>query len=1093
MIHLLTVTQTVNTLSLPKIESAPRTSLSSTRMDEPLQRVVDTRVVASNDMSGPGPRQAQALFDLLDTTRRRLRRAVVIEALVLIGAGVTGALVLAAFLCRLEVAPAILATIQLTCALGFVGYALIRYGLLIRRSIRSQDAVARWLDDAIEQPASVGFRSAVELARDRGAYGESEVLTDAAIANASGRTRTVDVAKLVKSKAAPTLRRKLIAFGTFTFALFILLAAMPEHVLGAIGALATVGQIDEALSPPPPEPRLDDIRLTYRAPSYARRPTRTVNSSSGEIRALPGTEVTIETRAQESFASATLIVSHGDGTDEDGSRINVDVDGRELRTTLIISRGGRYRFATRTFDGDVLEERRGHEIDLELDAPPEVEMTKPDESPLEVNEGERVEIAFKAEDDFGLQDAFIAWRVLGTTREGRQPLTTGTRGRRAFKGTGQLDLSKLDLGPGDHVAYSVEVQDNDTVNGPKFGASVTQELRIYSKEAHHREVMAMQQKALDELIHVLGDNLEGPFDFLEDSTKYAALLTASDKVVQRAVATGELLRETVRAIADDPLGRKEIATAFDSARRDLVKHNRRGRRALNEAKRAFKRLDRADRSKTRHGKRVQDRMVGSLEKNVVYLADLLNDQRMIDAEALTEQLREQQQALREAIKDYKNAPDDQKRQLLMKAIQDIKNRISEITKELSKLQGSIPQDYVNPDALETKDTTEGMERVQKMIEDGDLDGAMEELERMLADTERMLSQMQEGREELGSREYSEVTEKAKELWKDLEKVEEQQRELARKTEGRAQEMLERMKERLGDADKFVKKQLARLDEVKKSLEGVEDGARVSEGDPFDQTMRRIDDTKRALEAKDFGAAKEMAEQGSRLMGQLQRDTRRRADQARRFGDFMGNAERAEDAAREIDRTKPKLDDVLEDIEDLMPDPSKLLSEAEQRQLDQFGKQQAGLQKQTQQLEKKLGELGQELPIVGQGMPKMLQEAQGAMQQSGQGLGQGDAPGSLGEQRRALDALNRFRDALQQMGGQEGGGSGVPLPFSPSGGNPQRGGQGRDPRSMDKVEIPKADQYRAPAEFREEILDAAKQGTVESYREAVRRYYEEIVK
>ncbi len=38
-----------------------------------------------------------------------------------------------------------------------------------------------------------------------------------------------------------------------------------------------------------------------------------------------------------------------------------------------------------------------------------------------------------------------------------------------------------------------------------------------------------------------------------------------------------------------------------------------------------------------------------------------------------------------------------------------------------------------------------------------------------------------------------------------------------------------------------------------------------------------------------------------------------------------------------------------------------------------------------------------------------------------------------------------------------------------------------------------EQYKAPAEFREDILKAAKQGTPEAYKEAVRQYYEEIVK
>ncbi len=72
---------------------------------------------------------------------------------------------------------------------------------------------------------------------------------------------------------------------------------------------------------------------------------------------------------------------------------------------------------------------------------------------------------------------------------------------------------------------------------------------------------------------------------------------------------------------------------------------------------------------------------------------------------------------------------------------------------------------------------------------------------------------------------------------------------------------------------------------------------------------------------------------------------------------------------------------------------------------------------------------------------------------------------------------------------------MPMPFGQQGmGQPGgKGSRGRDPRSNEKVAIPKPEQYKAPAEFREEILDAAKQGTVEQYKDAVREYYEEIVK
>jgi hypothetical protein len=43
-----------------------------------------------------------------------------------------------------------------------------------------------------------------------------------------------------------------------------------------------------------------------------------------------------------------------------------------------------------------------------------------------------------------------------------------------------------------------------------------------------------------------------------------------------------------------------------------------------------------------------------------------------------------------------------------------------------------------------------------------------------------------------------------------------------------------------------------------------------------------------------------------------------------------------------------------------------------------------------------------------------------------------------------------------------------------------------------VKIPGADEYRAPKEFRQDILDAAKREPPPEYREQVKHYYEELI-
>jgi hypothetical protein len=48
-------------------------------------------------------------------------------------------------------------------------------------------------------------------------------------------------------------------------------------------------------------------------------------------------------------------------------------------------------------------------------------------------------------------------------------------------------------------------------------------------------------------------------------------------------------------------------------------------------------------------------------------------------------------------------------------------------------------------------------------------------------------------------------------------------------------------------------------------------------------------------------------------------------------------------------------------------------------------------------------------------------------------------------------------------------------------------------SHERVEIPGAEAYKVPAEFRRDILEAMKQGAPEPYKPELQRYYEELVK
>ena len=88
---------------------------------------------------------------------------------------------------------------------------------------------------------------------------------------------------------------------------------------------------------------------------------------------------------------------------------------------------------------------------------------------------------------------------------------------------------------------------------------------------------------------------------------------------------------------------------------------------------------------------------------------------------------------------------------------------------------------------------------------------------------------------------------------------------------------------------------------------------------------------------------------------------------------------------------------------------------------------------------------------------------------------GQAPReAVGEEAQALDKLKQMKEQMQRERRPK---------------DQQAGGR------MDKepVRIPGADEFRAPKEFRQDLLDAMKRGAPAEYKEQLKRYYEELAK
>jgi hypothetical protein len=301
-----------------------------------------------------------------------------------------------------------------------------------------------------------------------------------------------------------------------------------------------------------------------------------------------------------------------------------------------------------------------------------------------------------------------------------------------------------------------------------------------------------------------------------------------------------------------------------------------------------------------------------------------------------------------------------------------------------------------------------------------------------------------------------------------------------------------MAERMREAERASARLERLAKEAADAVRAAERGAPRRAQIDLENAREGLDDLKRALAARDMPAALDAARQALGPASRTAMILEEEAQIAERY-QAAGRKDAAEvrEAQRQAASAVQKADAIRRELEGLLPDPSKLLSKEERQRLAQQGQRQQGLEERAGGLQGKLSQLQEKAPIFPPSAQGAIGEARGHMGQASGELQAGNAQRGRAEQSAALEGLDRFAKGLEQMARGGGAGGGFPLPFGMEGMG-MESGDGQDP-SAEKVEIPGAEAWRAPEEFRKDLLDAMKQGTPQRYEGEVKRYYEELVK
>jgi hypothetical protein len=181
--------------------------------------------------------------------------------------------------------------------------------------------------------------------------------------------------------------------------------------------------------------------------------------------------------------------------------------------------------------------------------------------------------------------------------------------------------------------------------------------------------------------------------------------------------------------------------------------------------------------------------------------------------------------------------------------------------------------------------------------------------------------------------------------------------------------------------------------------------------------------------------------------------------------------------RRLAVAKPTIRDVMRDLQKMMPTPDELLGRRDQARLDRLAERQQRVIERTQRLMDKVQKLETEQPGSSGRLQRALEGASQAMDEAARRLKDHQPGRAEGFERKALEHLDEARKGLEQEVGKS---------------RPGRDGQGAFPTQR-HVDIPDADRYSVPKEFRDRLLKAIKERAPSQYRSLIDRYYEALVK
>ncbi|MEE2757104.1 MAG: DUF4175 family protein [Myxococcota bacterium] len=811
-------------------------------------------------------------------------------------------------------------------------------------------------------------------------------------------------------------------------------------------------------------PLVADITLTVDAPQYTGATRRIIPNSTGNVSVFRGSKITVHATPLKSNAQVFILL--GDKR-IDGKSISENKSELSMEAMDSLD----WRFGLRTASGERQIETQARRISIKADKPPHIDLVTPT-TDLELDKISAVPIEFSARDDFGISRIAVRLALANDEDNITRVEQEGYSGKVA-KGADEIDLNVMDAQPGDRIALSVEVYDNRTIEGPQVSVSQTRYITVRSPEFEHYKITEALNALIEQLLDALASRLE---------TEYQGVAGTllSEKVGVLSKQTGGAL-DTLTAILErmekDPMSSKQAIAGLQS-----------NQQKTSEAHRAEATALARERARTQTGaitnpsdfKTFNEDVISPLEELIIYVESVVAQLGLADIAAMTEEIKAAKVRLKDLMTAYKKRPSDALKARIMRNIRRLKDRMRALQKRMANLRKKLPDEFLNLDGMKSGEVSQGLsdtrkqlDNLEKMMEENRLDDALKALDEMSETLDQLSSALDQDMQELHEQTNPALQKALSELMDQTRDLMKQQEELSQETE--TQSKLEQEKQ----AEIFDKLFKEQIDSLLKKAESLKANANKIRSGPLPtfaeesaaEINERVDELIQALKNKRLEAALRSARNALSPLYTVRRYSRFRNRSSRDVSDAANKA---------IEQDE----EIIDQLDDLMKQAQKQMQATKQQSANSSAREkQEQLREAARRLQQKMA--SQQEKITGlKGEPmQSMESAQKSMQRASQSLQKGQPGHALPSQSEAVSQLKKLMNGLKQASKPQSG--------NKDGQKGQRDG-GRNTK-RDKVRIPGADEHDAPAEFRQELMDAMKDKAPSDFKESVKRYYESLVK